>query len=289
MRIGEFAKRNAVTVRALHHYEQMGLIAPDRVDKDTGYRYYRPGQGARLQLIATLKQLGFSLSEIAGLLAGPVVREELLRALGDKLLRVRHEMNLALTRRQGLEALEAHVLTRPAGAFVDLKEVSAMTIHDIRRNLPMEELAQMRRESDWEQACQSGAPLSAVVLDIDHMMHINETYGTKAGDEIMDRVRSVAIRQSPKDSWMEHSGDEIIMLLRGADAEAALAVARSICDAVRGADFSYAGCSGPVTVSAGVADRRSGARSAAELIHQADTAMMDVKTGDRGRALAYRP
>ena len=53
-----------VTVKTLRHYEQKGLLAPDEVDKWTGYRYYSIDQMQKLQTIRDLQRLGFSLDEI---------------------------------------------------------------------------------------------------------------------------------------------------------------------------------------------------------------------------------
>lgn len=39
-KIGEFSRLSKVTVRALRHYEQIGLLVPEIVDRWTGYRYY---------------------------------------------------------------------------------------------------------------------------------------------------------------------------------------------------------------------------------------------------------
>lgn len=301
MRIGEFAKRNAVTVRALRHYEQMGLLVPDRVDEATGYRYYRARQSLQLQRIMTLKQLGFSLGEITGLLSGPLSRDELLRVLGDRLLRVRYEMDRARTERLGLEALLNRVRERPDGIPIDLKEENLMSFDETRESLPMEEQARFLYEQAWQRSEQSGAPLSALVLDVDRMLHINQTYGREAGDEIIQRIVHTAIavgKDCCSHSFLEHGnrcfltrqgGDEFIMTLEGMDAGEALALAGRVCDAVGKIDFAYAGCAEPVTVSAGVADRQYGPRSPHELIHEAETAMMDAKTRGRGLALAYRP
>ena len=64
LKIGEFSRLMQVTVRTLRHYEQKGLLLPDKVDEWTGYRYYSIGQMLKLNDIRDLQQLGFSLDEI---------------------------------------------------------------------------------------------------------------------------------------------------------------------------------------------------------------------------------
>lgn len=66
---GDFARRAGVTVRALHHYDRLGLLKP-RSRTGAGYRLYCPADFARLQQIVTLKFIGFPLSEIKKLLSG---------------------------------------------------------------------------------------------------------------------------------------------------------------------------------------------------------------------------
>ena len=63
-KIGEFSRLSKVTVRALRHYEQIGLLVPEIVDRWTGYRYYTVTQFQKIQNICTLKTLGYTLEEI---------------------------------------------------------------------------------------------------------------------------------------------------------------------------------------------------------------------------------
>ena len=64
LKIGEFSKLMQVTVKTLRHYEQKGLLQPDEVDEQTGYRYYSIDQMQKLGIIRNLQRLGFSLDEI---------------------------------------------------------------------------------------------------------------------------------------------------------------------------------------------------------------------------------
>jgi len=70
MQIKEFAGRTGVTVRALHHYDRLGLLRPS-VRTAAGYRLYGENELIRLQQIATLKFLGCPLKQIKAVLAGP--------------------------------------------------------------------------------------------------------------------------------------------------------------------------------------------------------------------------
>ncbi len=70
LKVGELAERTGVTVRTLHHYHEIGLLCPSQ-HSASGHRLYEANDVARLQKICSLKQLGFSLSEIHRLLDDP--------------------------------------------------------------------------------------------------------------------------------------------------------------------------------------------------------------------------
>ena len=68
--IGEVAELARVTVRTLHHYDELGLLSPsDR--SEAGYRLYCYDDVARLQEILIWRQLGFSLADIKSMLDDP--------------------------------------------------------------------------------------------------------------------------------------------------------------------------------------------------------------------------
>jgi MerR family transcriptional regulator, thiopeptide resistance regulator len=86
-RIGEFAKLAGVTIRALHHYDRIGLLKPQR--GSSGSRLYRIEDLERLEQIAALKFLGIPLQEIKLLLKhGPLSLADSLKmqreALAEK-------------------------------------------------------------------------------------------------------------------------------------------------------------------------------------------------------------
>src|SRR5215204_882365 len=68
--IGRVAEVAHVTVRTLHHYDEIGLLSPSG-RTTTGYRRYADSDLARLQQILLYRELGFSLEEIAKILDDP--------------------------------------------------------------------------------------------------------------------------------------------------------------------------------------------------------------------------
>ena len=68
LRIGELAKRSGKSVRALHLYEELGLLKPE-VRSQGGFRLYHHSSVARVLWINKLQDAGFSLNELKDLLA----------------------------------------------------------------------------------------------------------------------------------------------------------------------------------------------------------------------------
>jgi len=62
-KVGELSKKTGISVRTLHHYDEVGLLAPSG-RTDTGHRLYTNEDVVKLQQILSMKELGFSLVEI---------------------------------------------------------------------------------------------------------------------------------------------------------------------------------------------------------------------------------
>lgn len=67
-KIGDFSKLTNLSVRALHHYEELGLLRPEQIDDITNYRYYSARQLGIVNKIKMLQQIGLSLKDIKGVL-----------------------------------------------------------------------------------------------------------------------------------------------------------------------------------------------------------------------------
>lgn len=70
LKVGDLAKRTGLTVRTLHHYDDIGLLKPSQ-HTDSGHRLYTAGDVARLQQVISLRQLGFSLEQVLDCLNRP--------------------------------------------------------------------------------------------------------------------------------------------------------------------------------------------------------------------------
>lgn len=64
-KIGDFSKLTMVSIRMLRYYDEVGLFRPAQIDTFTGYRYYSAKQITTLNLIVSLRDMGFNVAEIA--------------------------------------------------------------------------------------------------------------------------------------------------------------------------------------------------------------------------------
>ena len=91
----EFAKLAGVTVRALHHYDKLGLLRPKQRSR-AGYRLYTAKDFARLEQIVVLKFLGIPLKQIRRLLEPDARLKDVLRRQRDVLFAKRHQLDKAI-------------------------------------------------------------------------------------------------------------------------------------------------------------------------------------------------
>ena len=71
MHIREFADFTGVSVRTLHYYDEIGLLKPASINKDSGYRYYDEKSAERMFEIIFLREMDFSLKSIKDILSSP--------------------------------------------------------------------------------------------------------------------------------------------------------------------------------------------------------------------------
>ena len=106
--VGDLAKLTGITVRALHHYDELGLVRPSQ-RSDAGYRLYTDHDVLRLQQVLLFRELGLPLDEIAAVLDDPKYsRADALRRHREVLVAKRARLDAMLA------ALDA-ALTREEG------------------------------------------------------------------------------------------------------------------------------------------------------------------------------
>jgi DNA-binding transcriptional MerR regulator len=89
--IGDFSRMTFLSVKALRHYHEVGLLPPAEIDPETGYRRYEAAQVPTAQVIRRLRELGMSLDDVRGVIEAPDVRAR-NAAIGAHLRRMEGEL-----------------------------------------------------------------------------------------------------------------------------------------------------------------------------------------------------
>lgn len=97
--VKEVQKRTGVSIRALHHYDTIGLLKPTRVT-EAGYRLYDDAALEKLSMILIFRELGLSLKEIADILHAPdydrnLCLEKQIKLMQEKVGKLQDQIALA--------------------------------------------------------------------------------------------------------------------------------------------------------------------------------------------------
>lgn len=95
LKIGEFSRLSQVTIKTLHHYDELGLIKPAHIDPLTNYRFYTVEQLPRIHRIMALKEMGLSLEQIGIMLEKELSTEEMRGILHFKQSEIQQAMREA--------------------------------------------------------------------------------------------------------------------------------------------------------------------------------------------------
>ena len=127
--IGDFARLGQVSPRTLRHYDELGLLRPERVDADSGYRFYGVAQLERLHRVVALRDLGFSLEQIGELLEDDPPLEQLVVMLRARQTEIEHRVSEEQAR---LRRVEAHLRALEAEDPVPARDIVLKSTQPLR-------------------------------------------------------------------------------------------------------------------------------------------------------------
>ena len=140
LKIGELAKRTGLTVRTLHHYDDIKLLCPSG-RSPSGYRLYDRSDIERLHRIQALRRLGLPLAEIAVLLEGDTA--DLQTVIDQQIAVLEEQVQRTVSLRDRLKALRTRIHSNNENDLNEwLDTIAMMALYD--KYFTLEELGRLR-------------------------------------------------------------------------------------------------------------------------------------------------
>jgi DNA-binding transcriptional MerR regulator len=203
----EFAKRAGVTIRALHHYDRLGLLKPSG-RTNAGYRVYSDRDFARLEQIVALKFIGFPLHQIRDILRrkDTDLRDALQqqhRILAEK----RDHLDRAMKAIKNAEQVVAAGGNPDWEPFRKIIEVIQMQTRKdwMKKYYTEEQLANLRQRWSPEVQAESERGWSALAKDAEAAIARGEDPAGETGLQLAERRRQLLLLFTGGDPGIEQS------------------------------------------------------------------------------------
>ncbi len=171
-------------------------------------------------------------------------------------------------------------------ALAGIREASRLIFVDELTGLYNRRFMRQYLRDRLAQLAQDGTPLAVIMLDLDGLKEINDTYGHLDGDRILKMLAELIRDAIPQGGYaIRFAGDEFLVFLEGVDGEGALRVAEQLRERVSREPFVTAKAPAgiPVRASLGVAVYPADAPSASKLLEAADEALYRSKRAGKNR------
>jgi diguanylate cyclase (GGDEF)-like protein len=167
------------------------------------------------------------------------------------------------------------------------KKMSEMALHDTLTGLFNRRFLSETLDREFSRAKRENQPVSLLMIDIDHFKLVNDSFGHKAGDEVLRSFGEhllAHIRQ--EDIAFRYGGEEFLVVLPGASLFDSQIRACNIRKMVEDIGFSIEGKHGQITVSVGVAEYPSNGSTPDAVLTKADVALYAAKRAGRNKVEA---
>jgi diguanylate cyclase (GGDEF)-like protein len=199
------------------------------------------------------------------------------------------------------DEMEAEVVTRTselrnANALLEdkLEEINnlqgkmyQMALHDTLTGLFNRRFLAETLERELSRAKRENQPVSLLMIDIDHFKLVNDSFGHKAGDEVLKSFGEHLLAHiRTEDIAFRYGGEEFLVVLPGASLHDSQLRADNIRKMVEEISFSIEDKHGQITVSVGVAEYPGNGSTPDEVLTKADAALYAAKRAGRNRVEA---
>lgn len=171
------------------------------------------------------------------------------------------------------------------------KELYKMAVIDAVTNIYNKRYFLERFHEELSHAKRTQKPIALLMIDIDHFKAVNDTHGHLAGDMVLHQVaQRLQHEVRTEDLLARYGGEEMAVLLRGADEPSALQLAERMRQTMAATPIPYEKNQIPVTISIGVAALGPTAayNTVEEFIRAADECLYVSKSSGRNRVTGSR-
>jgi diguanylate cyclase (GGDEF)-like protein len=178
------------------------------------------------------------------------------------------------------------ILKQVAELGLMTRKLRNAALTDVLTEMPNRRYAMKRLETDWDNSTRTGAPLSLIMIDIDHFKKINDTHGHDVGDLVLKETASIMRRTTRQGEEVSRlGGEEFVVICPNTNEAQAAVCAERLRAAVERNVVRTPNFTGSVTISLGVAQRTPEMPNFDSLLKAADDAVYGAKTMGRNRHL----
>jgi len=190
------------------------------------------------------------------------------------------------------DALLAQVLANEAAIALEYarlsNEVETLTTVDALTGLHSRRQFNAASRIEFRRSLRFRLKLSVIMMDIDHLMRVNDSYGRIVGDKVLAGVADICLRGiRMTDLHARYGDEEFCFLLPETDNKGAHVLAERLRASVAGLRFHTDKRNFSVTASFGIAERQSDTDTIERLLEQGDQALFKAKCEGRNRIVAW--
>lgn len=165
------------------------------------------------------------------------------------------------------------------------KQLAQMANTDSVTGLPNRRALDERLQEEWRLADQTKTSFSVVMMDLDGFKAVNDTFGHNVGDELLYSLFNfLAQRMRSSDFLARYGGDELTLVMRNTDLDAAQAVTKKVIELMEEYSFTFPkGKDMKLGITAGIAVYPTHASNPSDMIRAADSALYHAKKHYRGQ------
>jgi diguanylate cyclase (GGDEF)-like protein/PAS domain S-box-containing protein len=169
-------------------------------------------------------------------------------------------------------------------------ELEHLATHDPLTGLVNRSELERRLVRELQRAERYRHHLAVLMVDIDHFKGVNDTYGHRAGDDVLKAFAARLTDHARRaDAVARYGGEEFVLMLPETPVAAAAAMAERLRVSLNEVPIAVAGVVGPITASIGVAGYPAHGATEEQLLRAADEAMYVAKKSGRNRVHIAAP